>query len=62
MKTFLLFSTFEYKRSLKKIMYYYFDDLGNKIWTSNELLAYKRSEKYNSDIYSVKIPINNITI
>ena len=38
------------------------DDLGNKIWTSNELLAYKRSEKYNSDIYSVKIPINNITI
>jgi len=36
-------------------MYFYFDKSRKKIWTSNELLAFKRAEIHGSDVYEISI-------
>jgi hypothetical protein len=38
------------------VMYYYFDEQGNKLWTSNEQLALSRARAYDSEVYRIEIP------
>jgi hypothetical protein len=37
------------------VMYYYFDDQGNKLWSSNEQLALSRAKAYDSEVYRISI-------
>lgn len=37
------------------VMYYYFDDQGRQIWTSNEHLALSRARAYDSEVYRIEI-------
>ena len=37
-------------------MYYYFDNNGQKCWTSNEQLALSRAREYDSEVYRVEEP------
>lgn len=40
---------------IKTAMYFYFDRLGNKLWTSNETLAVNRAKAHDSEVFKVEI-------
>ena len=40
---------------IKTTMYFYFDRLGNKLWTSNEVLAINRSKTHDSEVFKVEV-------
>lgn len=43
------------KEKQNNVMYYYFDDQGNKLWSSNEQLALSRARAYDSEVYRLEI-------
>ena len=44
----------EVREPVKTVMYYYFDENGHQIWTSNEQLALSRARAYDTEVFRVE--------